>query len=54
MINHARKWAGCASALKWVGCASALKWAGCASALKWDILQLFFLSRKIHVRIVRY
>ena len=33
MINHARKWAGCASALKWAGCASALKWAGCASAL---------------------
>ena len=61
MINHARKWAGCASTLKWVrcasaikwaGCASALKWAGCASALKWDIL-LFFLSLKIHVRIVR-
>ena len=35
MINHARKWAGCASALKW---------AGCASALKWDIL-LFYLER---------
>ena len=52
MINHARKWAGSASALKWAGCASALKWAGCASALKWDIL-LFFLSRKIHVRSVR-
>ena len=52
MINHARKWAGSASALKWVGCASALKWSGCASALKWDIL-LFFLSLKIHVRIVR-
>ena len=44
MINPARKWAGCASALKWVGCASALKWAGCASALKWDIL-LFYLER---------
>ena len=43
MINHARKWAGCASALKW---------AGCASALKWDTL-LFLLSRKIHVCIVR-
>ena len=44
MINHARKWAGSASALKWAGCASALKWAGCASALKWDIL-LFYLER---------
>ena len=51
MINHARKWAGCASALKWAGCASALKWVGCASALKWDT-RLFLLSQKIHVRIV--
>ena len=51
MINHGRKWAGCASALKWAGCASALKWAGCALALKWDT-QLFLLSQKIHVRIV--